>query len=67
MEGIQDAEKIRIVRTDLEQDTSTEGIQKLTEFNQMLEQFNVLVKPDNLSEMLKEGKAFLNNSPLSSN
>ena len=67
MEGIQDAEKIRIVRDELEKDNSTEGKEKLTEFNQMLEQFNVLEKPDNMIKMLAEGKEFLNNPPLSSN
>ena len=61
MEGIQDAEKIRIVRAELEQDTSTEGKEKLAELNQMLEQFNILTKPENLEEMLTKGKSFLNN------
>ena len=61
IEGIQDAEKIRIVRTELEQDTSTEGKEKLAEFNQMLEQFNILTKPENLEEMLAKGKSILNN------
>ena len=66
MEGIQDAEKIRIVRAELEKDNSVEGKAKLTEFNQMLEQFNVLVKPDNMIQMLAKGKELLNN-PLHSN
>ena len=61
MEGIQDAEKIRIIKTELEQNTSAEGKEKLAEFNQMLEQFNILTKPENLEEMLSRGKAFLNN------
>ncbi|NLZ95707.1 MAG: DUF4091 domain-containing protein, partial [Bacteroidales bacterium] len=61
MEGIQDAEKIRIVRAGLEQDTSTEGKEKLDQFNKMLEQFNILTKPENLEAMLAKGKAFLNN------
>ena len=61
MEGIQDAEKIRIVRAELEQDNSEEGIAKLAEFNQLLEQFNIIVKPDNLTELLAKGKDFLNN------
>ena len=34
---------------------------KLTEFNQMLEQFNVVEKPDNMIQMLAKGKEFLNN------
>ena len=61
MEGIQDAEKIRIVRAELEKDTSGEGIEKLAEFNQMLETFNVLEQPENLGAMLAKGKEILNN------
>jgi hypothetical protein len=61
MEGIQDAEKIRIVRDELEEDTSTEGKQKLAEFNEMLEAYNVLERPENLGAMLAKGKEFLNN------
>lgn len=60
MEGIQDAEKIRIVRAELEQDTTVEGKEKLAELNQLLEQFNIIVKPNNLEEMLAKGKEFLN-------
>ena len=61
MEGIQDAEKIRIVRAELKKDTSNEGKVKLAEFNKMLETFNVLEKPENLGAMLVKGKEFLNN------
>lgn len=61
IEGIQDAEKIRIVRAELEQDNSAEGKEKLEEFNQMLETFNVMVKPENIEAMLAKGKEFLNN------
>lgn len=61
MEGIQDAEKIRIVRAGLEQDSSAEGQVKLAEFNQMLQTFNILEKPENLGAMLAKGKEFLNN------
>ena len=64
MEGIQDAEKIRIVRETLQQDTSDEGKQKLVEFNDLLETFNILKRPENLEEMLAKGKAFLNNPEL---
>ncbi len=60
MEGIQDAEKIRIVRAELEQDNSPKGKESLAEFNQMLELFNVLEKPDNLGALLAKGKEFLN-------
>ena len=61
MEGIQDAEKIRIVRTILEQSNSSAEKEKLQEFNQMLEEFNIIENPHNIEEMLAKGKGFLNN------
>ena len=67
MEGIQDAEKIRIIRAELEQDSSNEGKARLAEFNEMLEEFNIIVKPDNLETMLAKGKAFLNSTQFSNN
>ena len=67
MEGIQDAEKIRIVKANLAKDTSTEGKENLAKFNQMLKQFDILTKPENLEEMLAKGKAFLNNPKLLGN
>ena len=67
MEGIQDAEKIRIVKANLAKDTSTEGKENLAKFNQMLKQFDILTKPENLEEMLAKGKAFLNNPKLVGN
>ena len=67
MEGIQDAEKIRIVKANLAKDTSTEGKENLAKFNQMLKQFDILTKPENLKEMLAKGKAFLNNPKLVGN
>lgn len=67
MEGIQDAEKIRIVRNKLEQDSSTVGQEKLQAFKAMLEQFNIKQSPNNLEEMLAKGKAFLNDPTLFDN
>ena len=67
MEGIQDAEKIRIVREALEQSSSDEGKEKLVQFNDLLKTFNILERPENLEEMLAKGKAFLNNTELFSN
>ncbi|MGV8962445.1 MAG: glycoside hydrolase domain-containing protein [Candidatus Saccharimonadaceae bacterium] len=61
MEGIQDAEKIRIVRNKFEQDKTPAGKVKLAEMNQVLEKFNVIEKPSNMIEMLQRGKEFLNN------
>ena len=64
MEGVQDAEKIRIVRNELEKDASAKGKQKLTKLNEILEAFNVLERPENIKEMLANGKEFLNNEAL---
>ena len=61
MEGIQDAEKIRIIKEKLEKDDSAAGKKKLTEFNQMLAKFNIIVDPGNIEEMLATGKEYLNN------
>ena len=63
-EGIQDAEKIRIVRAKLEEDTTSAGKEKLQKFNEMLAGFNVIDDPGNIEEMLKKGKKFLNNPDL---
>ncbi|MFA5657251.1 MAG: glycoside hydrolase domain-containing protein [Dysgonamonadaceae bacterium] len=64
MEGIQDAEKIRIVRAKLEQDDSPTGKEKLQELNEMLAKFNVIEDPGNIEEMLVKGKEFLNDPKL---
>ena len=53
-EGIQDAEKIRILR-ELHRDNP----EKLARLNEVLERFNVLVRPDNLEELMREGKRVL--------
>ncbi|SMO32092.1 protein of unknown function [Saccharicrinis carchari] len=64
IEGIQDAEKIRIIKTNLAQDNSAEAKEKLEAFNQMLAKFNLFKDPGNMEELLADGKRFLNNPEL---
>ncbi len=54
-EGIQDAEKIRILRERLQDDT-----EKLQQLNAMLAGFDIVVDPGNIEEMLANGKKMLN-------
>jgi hypothetical protein len=56
-EGIQDAEKIRILRVEfLAKNMQSE----LNELNAMVNQFNITEKPENLDDMLIEAKSKLN-------
>lgn len=59
IEGIQDAEKIRILRENLQRDSSPEASEKLQQLNEMVSRFNVAGQPDNWEEMLNEGKKLL--------
>ncbi len=54
-EGIQDAEKIRILREKLQSDPA-----KLEQLNKTVERFNIVKNPGNSAEMLLEGKKVLN-------
>lgn len=56
-EGIQDAEKIRIIREDLLKNNRLDDLNRL---NQIVAQFNITTKPENLESMLKEAKKALN-------
>ena len=56
-EGIQDAEKIRILREDLLKENRQE---ELTNLNNMIAQFNITTKPDDLGELLSKSKNILN-------
>ncbi len=66
-EGIQDAEKIRIISAQLELDKTQQGKDYLQQLNKILEQFKIIDKPDNLEDMLSKGKTFLNNPDLFKN
>lgn len=54
-EGIQDAEKIRILRDKFSNDAKT-----LAQLNEMVARFNINENPGNIEVMLKEGKDLLN-------
>lgn len=54
-EGIQDAEKIRILREKLQDDT-----EKLNKLNEMVARFTPIERPDKLNELVWEGKKLLN-------
>lgn len=53
-EGIQDAEKIRILREQLQDDP-----EKLILLEEMLVRFNILEKPDDLEQLMQDGKTLL--------
>lgn len=53
-EGIQDAEKIRILREKLQEEP-----EKIAQLEEMLVRFNILEKPDELEQLLQDGKALL--------
>ncbi len=57
-EGIQDAEKIRILRNEF---TNKKMHKELDILNKVVDQFNVTAKPDNLERLLKDAKRTLNN------
>ena len=56
-EGIQDAEKIRVLREDLQ---AKGMLDELDHLNQVVAQFNVTSKPDNFENMLRDAKNTLN-------
>ncbi len=58
-EGIQDAEKIRILREKFQNNASPEAQEKLTKLNNMVSQFNFTEHQDNYQNLLKEGKELL--------
>ena len=56
-EGIQDAEKIRILR---EEFTKKDMLDDLYFLNNLVAQFNITIEPDNLDSLLKDAKNALN-------
>jgi len=63
-EGIQDAEKIRILREDF---TAKNKLDALKELNDLVSKFNITSKPENLEEMLQTAKNTLNKLTIQSN
>lgn len=56
-DGIEDAEKIRILRSELSKKKMTEELRLL---NTSLQKFNIKSKPDGLGDMVEEGQNLLN-------
>ncbi|UCE39907.1 MAG: DUF4091 domain-containing protein [Candidatus Aminicenantes bacterium] len=59
IEGIQDAEKIRILREAFEKAGTEEAKQKLELLNKTVAQFNLLSKPENTEALINHGKKIL--------
>lgn len=57
-EGVQDAEKIRILREDLK---NKNQLDELNHLNKVVSQFNITKKPEDLEDMLEDAKKTLNN------
>ncbi len=60
-EGIQDAEKIRILREEYQNKGSIQAKEKLDSLNKMVERFNITEKTANIEQMLSQGKELLMN------
>ena len=58
-EGVQDAEKIAILRVQLQAENSTESTEQLGHLNQKVAEFNLVQNPGNTEEMLHSGKQSL--------
>lgn len=58
-EGIQDTEKIRLLRAEFEKDGSPEAIEKLNRLNNTVAKFNFTKDTGNLEELMNEGKLML--------
>src|SRR5690606_17405637 len=60
VEGIQDAEKIRILRKQYIDESSPESLSKLNQLEKAIEYFNTLDPSDDWNERLNEAKLLLN-------
>ena len=59
IEGIQDAEKIRILTNEFEKSSSEEDKHKLERLKQTLSEFDLLERPENLDALIHKGKKVL--------
>lgn len=61
IEGIQDIEKIKILKAEFQNNNSAESLAKLEELNSEVQKFNVIGKPTTtVEQMLKEAKEVIN-------
>jgi hypothetical protein len=59
IEGIQDAEKIRILRSAFENDGSDAALKKLELLNRTVAQCNMMMRPEDLESVIGNGKEML--------
>ena len=59
VEGIQDAEKIRILRTAFENEDTEASKIKLMLLNEILARFNQIGRPENAEDLMQQGKKLL--------
>ncbi len=59
LEGIQDAEKIRMLREEFAHSGSAADLEKLRKLNETLARFNITEDPGNLEELMADGKRVL--------
>jgi hypothetical protein len=59
IEGIQDAEKIRILMNEFEKSSSEEDKNKLERMSQTLSEFDILERPEDLNALIRKGKSIL--------
>lgn len=59
LEGIQDAEKIRILRTELAREGTSASREKLRQLNETVSLFNITKKPGDLEGLMARGKKIL--------
>jgi hypothetical protein len=59
IEGIQDAEKIRLLREEFSNGDNPADQEKLQKLNDLLVQFNLTKDPGNLEKLMAEGKRIL--------
>jgi hypothetical protein len=59
VEGIQDAEKIRILRTAFEDEDTEASRVKLMLLNETLARFNQIGRPENAEDLMRKGKKML--------
>lgn len=59
VEGIQDYEKIRILREEFSSVTNDDALTKLKKLNETVDLFDTVKKPDNLDELVEKGRSVL--------
>ncbi len=60
IEGIQDAEKIRVLRKQYSDENSSESLTKLNQMEEAIKYFNTLKPSDDWNDRLNEAKQLLN-------